>query len=140
MDDRARRVAATIRTDQRFRKKAFDWSKAATCIHLIRYHARQMGHDVPVVPRFRSPLGARRALKKMGHTDLPALMDDLFEAITPAFMRVGDVIAMPGHDPKLPALAIKADRHKFLGWSEHDLSACQYNEIDITAHIGAWRL
>ena len=140
MTDNERRVAATIRTDARFRSKPFDWRTAGTCIHLVRYHAKAMGHHVPIVPRFRSARGALRALKKTGFDTLPALLDDRFVPIPAARMRIGDVVALPGHDDRLPALAIKADVHKFLGWHEADLSACQYSEIDLSANLGAWQL
>ncbi len=133
-----RRVNAVTATEARFRDKAFDWSKAATCIHLVRFHAAQLGHSLPVVPEFRTALSARRALQSTGYQTLPELLDSKFERIAPAFMRVGDIIAMPG-DEAFDALLLKADKLKFLGWHE-DAPGCQYMEIDMGAAIGAWRL
>lgn len=132
------RRTAVIATEQRFRDRPFDWRKQATCIHLLRFHAAQMGHTVPIVPRFKSALGAKKALLATGWQTLPALLDSMFERIPPAFMRVGDVLAMPG-DADWHALVIKADKAKFLGWTEHD-EGCVIMEVDVTAAEGAWRV
>jgi hypothetical protein len=133
-----RRAAATEATKLRFEGRPFDWRKAATCIHLTRFHAAQLGHALPVVPRFKSALGAKRALLATGFQTLPALLDSRFERIPPAFMRVGDALAMPG-DEDWPAIVIKVDKMKFLGWQE-DAAGCTVMETDIAAAIGAWRL
>lgn len=135
------RRAAVIATEQRYRDKAFDWRKQATCVHLLRFHAAQMGHSVPIVPRFKSALGAKKALLSTGWQTLPALLDSMFERIPPAFMRVGDVLAGPGTDG-FEALYIKADKVKFLGWHV-DAPACTIIDVshdDIRAALGAWRL
>lgn len=132
------RRAAVIATENRFRDKPFDWAKAATCIHLVRFHASQMGHKLPVVPKFRSALSAKKALLSTGFQTLPALLDSRFQRIPPAFMRVGDILAMPG-DADWDALVIKADKQKFLGWHE-DADGCTIMEVDLTAAVGAWRV
>lgn len=132
------RARAVALTEQRFAGRPFDWRKSATCIHLMRFHAAQLGHSLPLVPRFRSALGARRALTQMGFETLPALLDSLFERIPAAFMRVGDVMALPGLDG-FEALVIKGDRVKLLGW--HDgAEDCRFMEVDVRAAVGAWRL
>lgn len=132
------RRAAVIATEQRFRDRPFDWRKQATCIHLLRFHAAQMGHTVPIVPKFRSALSAKKALLATGWQTLPALLDSMFPRIPPAFMRVGDVLAMPG-DEDWHALAIKADKAKFLGWQENAWG-CTMVEVDVSAAVGAWRV
>lgn len=138
MKEIEKRRAAVIATQERFQDKPFDWSKAATCIHLVRYHAAQMRHSVPVVPKFRSALGAKKALLATGWQTLPDLLDSKFERIPPAFMRVGDILAMPG-DEDWCALVIKGDKQKFLGWHE-DAAGCTIMEVDVNAAVGAWRL
>lgn len=129
---------AVIATQKRFQDKPFDWSKSATCIHLVRYHAWNMGHSVQIVPAFRSALGAKRALASTGFETLSDLLDSKFERITPAFMQVGDVLAMPGDDGWC-GLVIKGDKTKFLGWHE-DAPGCTIMEVDVNAALGAWRL
>lgn len=132
------RAAAVEATEQRFRNRPFDWRRAATCIHLVRFHAAEMGHRLPRVPRFRSALGAKRALLSTGFQTLPALLDSRFQRIPPAFMRYGDIIAIPG-DEQWECLLIKGDKLKFLGWHQ-DGTGCEYMEIDMGAALGAWRL
>ena len=132
------RRAAVIATEVRFKDRPFDWRKAATCIHLVRFHAAQMGHKLPVVPKFKSALGAKKALLSTGFQTLPALLDSRFDRIPPAFMRVGDILAMPG-DEGWEGLLLKGDKVKFLGWHQ-DVAGCEYMEIDMGAAIGAWRL
>lgn len=61
----AERVAATQAVIDRFRDKPFSWA-GANCIALARMQAKGLGHVVPPVPRFRSALGAQRAMAKRG--------------------------------------------------------------------------
>ena len=130
---------ATQATQKRFHDKPFDWTKQATCVHLMRYHAAQMGHDIQIVPRFRSALGAKKALKKLGFNTIPELMDSMFERIPAAYMRVGDMLALPGEEG-FEALVIKGDKTKFLGWHS-DQDGCTILDVHgIDEALGAWRL
>jgi len=138
MKEIERRTAATLATQGRFANKPFDWRKAATCIHLIRFHAAKMGHKLPVVPRFNSAFGAMKALKATGFDTLPALMDAYFERIPPAMMAVGDVMALPGTDT-FDALVIRGSIDKFLGWHE-DGEGCTVVRCPLDKATGAWRL
>lgn len=132
------RVAATIATEQRFRDKPFDWSKAATCVHLMRFHASQMGHKLPIVPRFRTALGAKKALRALGYDNLPDLLDKYFMQIPPAFMRVGDLMVAEG-EQGFHAIYIKGDKTKILGWHEH-VEGCTVIDFDMNEVEKAWRL
>lgn len=138
MNEIERLTAATEATEKRFKDRPFDWSKQATCVHLMRFHAQQLGHKLPIVPRFRSPLGAKKALKKMGHDDLISLLDELFTPVPAAFTRVGDIIAIPG-DAGFHALLIRGGVTKFLGWHEH-AEGCTIIECGLDVAVGAWRL
>ena len=138
MNELQQRAAAVEATKARFEGRVFDWRGQGTCIHLLRFHAAQMGHSVPIVPRFKSALGAKKALLATGWQTLPALLDSMLERIPPAFMRVGDVLALPGDDD-WHALVLKADKHKFLGWHQ-EADGCTIMEVDVTAAIGAWRV
>lgn len=138
MNEIAKRVKATAATEKRFRDKPFDWAKNATCIHMMRYHAAKMGRQMPIVPRFRSAIGAKKKLLGMGYASVIEVMDEHFERIPPAFMRVGDMLALPG-DEHFEALVIKGDRHKFLGWHE-TAPGCTIMEVDITQALGSWRV
>lgn len=141
MTEMQKRAVAVAASQARFSARPFDWSRQATCIHLLRFHARHLGHKVPAVPRFRSAIGARKALLATGWQTLPALLDSQFERIPPAFMRVGDVLAGPGSDG-FEAIYIKCDKAKFLGWHQ-DTGVCGIIDVDpaeIGAALGAWRL
>lgn len=138
MRDLERLAHATRATRRRFEGVPFDWRRAATCIHLVRFHARHAGHKLPKVPRIRSALAARRVLNEMGHDSLASLLDAHFERIAPAMMRVGDVLAIPG-DQMFECLVIRSSPTKYLGWHE-DAQGCTIMETDISAAVGAWRL
>ena len=142
MKDIQRRVAATQKTQERFLGKVFDWSKKATCIHLVRFHAAQMGHDLPIVPRFRTTLGAKRMLKREGVETLPELMDKYFPRIPAAYLQTGDVAAFPGEDGSFDALMVYGQLHATIGWHE-DAPDCQIARLTDEGYklcTGAWRL
>ena len=140
MTELERRVAATQATQARFKGKPFDWAKQATCIHLVRFHAAQMGHALPVVPRFRSALGAKKLLAEHGVETLPELMDKYFPRIAPAQMLVGDIAAFPGDG--FDALMIYGQLRACLGWHE-DADDCQIVRLSEEGYSlckGAWRV
>lgn len=142
MNDLQRRVAAVTATQARFSGKVFDWRKHATCVHLMRFHAAQMGHQMPTVPRFRSALGAMRALKAEGVETLPELMDKYFPRIPAAHMLAGDMATFPGDGGGLDGLMIYGQLRAVLGW--HPFSeTCEYarlTEEGYASCTGAWRL
>jgi hypothetical protein len=141
MTELERRVEATKATQKRFEGRAFDWGKQATCIHLLRFHAAQMGHNLPIVPRFRSALGAKKALKAEGVETLPELMDKYFPRILPSEMLTGDFAAFPG-DGGFDALMIYGQLRAFVGWHEDD-APCQIIRVSDEGYrlcTGAWRL
>jgi hypothetical protein len=136
----AQRAEATNAVVRRFRNKPFDWRKAATCIHLARAQAVALGHRPPPVKRFRSALGARRALEEMGFSTVTELLDAMFPGcrIPPAAMLVGDLGVLPGAEG-LDAVVISAGA-KVLGWHQDGgdrLAVIEVSRGDIAA---AWRL
>lgn len=142
MNELQRRVAATQATQARFEGKAFDWAKSATCIHLVRFHAAQMGHQLPIVPRFRSLLGAKKALQAEGVETLSGLMDKYFPRIPAAKMNTGDVLAIPGLEGGLDALMIYGQLRAVIGWQEESphCQIARLTEEGYRLHTGAWRL
>lgn len=131
------RAEATIATLERFKGKPFNWF-SSSCAHMLRYHGRQMGHDMPTVPEYRSALSAKRGLQKMGFNSLPELMDSLFPRIAPAQMLVGDMMALEGSEG-FEALVIRANVTKFVGWHE-GAEGLAIIDVDLSKAIGAWRL
>lgn len=138
----AARQLATEKTLARFRAKPFSWS-GANCIRLARTQAANMGHKLPPVPRFRSALGAKRALAARGAESVTALLDQHFARLPgPAFAWLGDLLVLPG-DPALglEAVGIADGQGNVWCWSQ------QNGEREMTAlltvnsdAIGAWRL
>lgn len=115
----AKRAAATKATYDHFLGKPFSW-RGRTCVHVLRYHLRQMGHRPPAMPQFRSAVGALSALKAQGADDLAGLCRTLgLIEIAPAGMIVGDVAMLPGDEGRTDgihgALVICAG-NKFMGW------------------------
>jgi len=136
----ADRVAATEHVVARFRGRPFDWAARRTCIHLARSQARALGHRPPAVPDFRSPVGARTALKRAGHETLDQLLDSLFPRVAPAAMWVGDLALMAGGDG-LGGLVIAAGG-KVLGYHEDHLADGLVVIVPQgpVPFVGAWRL
>ncbi|MEO0699436.1 MAG: hypothetical protein AAFY81_06925 [Pseudomonadota bacterium] len=131
------RAAATTSTWRAFDGKPFDWAEKVTCIHLIAYHAAQMGREFPKLPSFKSAIGAKRALTKVGFASVSEAISSKFEPIAPAMMRTGDVMAVPGTEG-LDALWIRVDRKKFFGFHENAEGATII-DVDVNPAIGAWR-
>lgn len=136
MSDLLRRKKATEKSLMKYKDKPFSWEDGSTCIHFVRSHAVNMGHKVPRLPRLKSEVGARFALKKNGWSGVSEMMNEYFTPIAPANMLLGDVAVLRG-EGDFEALVICAGL-KFLGWHGTDLSRLHnivVNEVD-----GAWKL
>src|SRR3546814_6095563 len=95
-----RRVAAAQATRDRFYGKPFKFGRT-DCGQMIKWHLRKIGCPLKIATKegtYHSLLGAKKALAKIGYTDLIALMDDNFERIQPAAEMVGDGPALPGEE------------------------------------------
>lgn len=135
----ADRVEATNKTLAKFKGRAFDWKTGATCVHLLRAQLLAMGHKPPRIPQFRSALGARKALERMGHDNLAELLDGLLLRIPVSRMLVGDVALVPG-EPPFDAVVIYAGGSKVIGWHGAGDAYLQSIELTLQDYIGAWRL
>ena len=136
MSDLIRRRDATEKTRKKYVNKEFSWKDGISCIHMIRSHALNMGHKPPKLPRIRSAIGAKRALKQNDWASVSEMMDAHFARIAPAQMMLGDVAALPSEDG-FGALIICAG-HKMLGYHDADLSGLK--NIVVDEFDGAWRL
>ena len=121
----AERAARTREVLDRFEEKPFAWS-GANCIRLAAAQAKALGHDVPPVPMFRTPLGAKKALAKRGAASVAELLDQFLPRHpAPAFARLGDLVVLP-QDPSLPeglqAVCIADGQGNVIGWHDGDLS------------------
>lgn len=110
------RKKRTEKTLAKFRGRGFKWDGGATCIHLFRTHLKNMGHKVPVVPRFTTALGAKRAMDAAGFKDLEAIADSLLERIPPASMILGDIALMEGEELFDAIVIFAGGGGKVFGW------------------------
>jgi hypothetical protein len=138
----AERQRATERTLARFDGRAFSWA-GANCIRLARWQAVNMGHKLPPIPRFRSALGAKRALTARGAESVTALLDQHFTRLPgPAFAWLGDLVVGPA-DPAhgLEAVGIADGQGNVWGWSEQNGHAHPVAILMANAQLtAAWRL
>ena len=141
LDERAIRTEAVL---ARYRTKPFTW-QGANCIRLARAQAAAMGHDVPPVPRFRSALGAQRALARRGAGNVTELLDQFLPRLpAPAFMLLGDLCVLRG-DPDalgLEAVCVADGQGNLFGWhpdKPDGLAAIKWAQADITAAWGLGR-
>ena len=135
MNDLLRRQEATKATLEKYRDKPFSWEDGHTCLHMLRYHLRQMGHKPESLPRIKSAIGAKRALEKRGWNDVGDMLDSILPRIQHATMLLGDVALFRSGDG-FGAITISVGS-KVLGWHEDvpGMTALQPVEIE-----GAWRV
>lgn len=132
-----RRRVATEKTLKRYRGKVFDWSKGVTCVHLARFHLRNMGHKPETLPRFRSALSAKKALKERGWESVEAMLDSMMPRIAPAQMLLGDLAVVPGQEG-LDCILVSAGPLKLMGWHPETGEFVLYDG-GLDEVTGAWR-
>ncbi|MBB3034062.1 DUF6950 family protein [Alteriqipengyuania lutimaris] len=137
MPDLLRRQHATEATLAKYRERPLDWASRTTCVHMARFHLRQMGHRPPPMPDIRSALGARRALKKRRWDDVAAMLDAVLPGarIAPLAMLLGDLAVVRG-DQGLDAILLHAG-NEALGWHEN---GSRIVPMIVHEYVGAWRV
>lgn len=137
MTEMLRRKEATEATLAKYRGRPFDWNEGLTCVHLARFHLRQMGHKPPPLPRVKSLIGAKRALAKNGWGNVADMLDAFLPRIAPARMLLADV-AVLGSEDGIGSVFVAASAHKMIGWRE---DAPELVVLDVPAGqlAGAWR-
>ena len=138
MSNLLHRKAATQRTLNTHRGQVFDWSEGVTCVHLLRDHLIEMGHDVPEIPPFDTALGAARALQERGWASVSDMLDEFLERIPPARMMLGDVAVAQGAGG-LDAIFICAGPLKVFGWRD-DAPDLVLLDVSLDELEGAWRV
>lgn len=112
------RQQATQKTLEKYRNRDFDWRAGVTCIHMLRFHLRQMGHRPEPMPRIRSAIAAKRQLEKRGCKDVSELLEKMgLERIGYASMTLGDLAVMKAPEA-FGAVTICAGGNKIIGWHE----------------------
>ena len=132
-----RRQRALQATIDRYGSRPFAWG-AVDCGRIIAFHLKQLGHKVRLskAGQYRTALGAKSALRRIGYDSLPAAMDGHgLPRIPAASALLGDVVLVPGDDA-LGALGIYAGNGKYIGFHEdHErMVAMIFTAVDV-----AWR-
>src|SRR3546814_2048591 len=112
-----------------------DWS-SDVCSSDV--HLRQMGQKPPTLPRIRSALAAKKALKERGWASVSDMLDSILVRIPPAMMQLGDVATVEG-DQGLDALFVCAGPNRLFGWREDEPGAVVL-EVMFDQITGAWRV
>jgi hypothetical protein len=136
--DLVRRQEATGKTMARYRRKAFDWARGLHCVALARFHMKAMGHSPPALPKFRSAVGAKKALDDKGFDSVTDMMDAILPRITPAEMLLGDLAAVEG-DQGLDSIMVCAGPLRVFGWREGEDKMVVLG-ITLDELKAAWRL
>lgn len=138
LPDPVRRQLATKRTKDAYCGRTFAWKAGHTCVHMARFHLLGMGHKPPMMPGFRSAIGAKRALARHGWTSVEDMLDSLLPRIAPLEMRLGDLAAGPGLDG-MGAVFVCLPPFKLMGWHEEadEAVVIDFNRDALT---GCWRV
>ena len=103
------RHAAIEATMARYRDRPFKWG-SVDCAKVAAFHLKKLGHKILIskAGTYSSPLGAARALRRLGYANLPEMADGIgLLQIAPARMLLGDICAIEG-DTQLGAIGIYA--------------------------------
>src|SRR3546814_3018233 len=96
-----------------------------------------MGRKPPTLPRIRSALAAKKALKERGWASVSDMLDSILVRIAPALMQLGDVATVEG-DQGLDALFVCAGPNRLFGWREDEEGAVVL-EVTFDQVKGSWR-
>lgn len=137
MTELERRVAATSATFDRFNGQAFALGKI-DCARMVAFHLKQLGFRPSLLKggAYSTPVGARRALERMGVKSLSEIMDRHFPRLeSSAEARTGDILAGPSEGEMGDAMAIRLHRDHALGFLD---GVC--GEVVMNQYVAAWRV
>lgn len=135
-----RRTEITQATLDRFKDRPLAYG-SADCVQKAAFHLRAMGHTVLLTKggRYRSAIGAVRALHRAGYRSLCEALDAMvLERIAPASAWTGDILAMPPEEgARLEALGIALGNGRVTGWHP-DSPGCAVLQPE--QYLAAWRV
>ena len=133
-----RRVVATQTLLDEWKGRPLDWKAGHHCARMACDHLRRLGYKPPLARagHFTSPLGARRALKRLGVTTLGEAVDLVgLRRIPPAAAIVGDLVEIPGEESG--CLTVALGNGRVLGWHEDAEGAVVLQPVE---YVSAWRV
>ncbi len=131
------RVAATSATFDRFNGQPLVLGKT-DCARMVAFHLKQLGFKPSLLKggAYSTPVGARRALQRLGVSSLSEIMDRHFPRLeSPAAARTGDILAGPSEGEMGDAMAIRLHRDNALGFLD---GVC--GEVVMHQYVAAWRV
>ncbi len=132
-----RRVAAAQATHDRFYGQDFVWGQV-DCARLAAHVLRELGVSAPLsrFGRYTTALGATKALRKRGFSDLGDVLDDMgLLRIPPSMALPGDIIGLEGEGIML-ALTVALGNGRVLGFYEDVAKAVVMQPL---TYAFAWR-
>ena len=114
-----RRHAAIEATMARYRDRPFEWGKV-DCAKVAAFHLKKLGHKILIskAGSYSSALGAARALKRLGYTNLSEMAEGV--GLTPipySRMLLGDIAEVEGEGP-LGAIGLYAGNGNIFAFHE----------------------
>lgn len=93
------RVIVAQATLDEFKGKEFELG-SRDCAKMVAFHLKAMGAPIPHAKSgaYKSPLSARRALKRLGHKSLIDLMDAHFPRVPSSRALTGDIMAFEAEE------------------------------------------
>jgi len=131
------RVAATEATFARFHGQPLVLG-TTDCARMAAFHLKQLGFKPSLLNggAYSTPVGARRALKRLGVSSLSEIMDQHFPRWdAPAEARVGDICCVAGDGDMGDAMQVVLHRNTVLGFLD---GVC--GEIINHQYVAAWRV
>lgn len=131
-----RRQEATQATVDAYQRQPLELGKR-DCARMTASHLKRLGHAVSLAKAggYSTPIGAARALRKIGCRDLGEALDQLgLVRIPPARAVMGDVFGLRAKDGGL-ALHIALDHNTSFGPIEGEFSPGRVHEVE-----ACWRV
>lgn len=131
------RVAATQATFTRFNGQPFVLG-TTDCARLTAFQLKGLGFKPSLLKGgpYSTPVGARRALTRMGVSSLSEIMDRHFVRWdSPLMARTGDICCVRGDGDMGDAMQVVLHRNQVLGFMD---GVC--GEIVNSEYVAAWRV
>ena len=135
MNDLLRRQRALEKTMRKYRGKDLDW-RNVDCVRMFRSYLVAAGKKkLPKLPRYSTPLGAAKALKKAGFDNLEQLLDATLPRIGREFALPGDIVLLKGEAP-FDSITLLVSARKVWGFHQDSVGPVPHTPHEI---IGVWR-
>ena len=132
-----RMVAAQAFADE-WTGRAFEWGVTdCACAPVAVRHYAGLSSPINLAGRYKTPVGAVRAIKKLGHSGLVDAIGSFLTPIAPASALPCDVLGYPSDEPFDVSLSIKLNGVRALAIHPETLT-WEHAGIDFATH--AWRI